>query len=191
MSWGHLPIRSHETATTEGLFRTIDCTSLAIASAMRRVVHDYVSGWSIVLRQTPQERRRKKRVWNRRSTERHLFRRPVWISRARWSVDVTTGRRHVIVETQSDQQLVRDISVNGIGLSCDRAPRHRLVVLNFDCWECDPIELLVALRWRKRVAAGAFRCGGNVIGVLDRYSVRSLEAGGPLEVFDEAVSRES
>ena len=42
----------------------------------------------------------------------------------------------------------------------------RLVVLKFDSWQGPPVELVVQLRWRKRVSRHHYRSGGTILGVL-------------------------
>ncbi len=146
--------------------RSVHNLPAAIRSALRHVVHDYVTGWGIVLTQTPRERRRKKRLWDRRTSERHAFRRPVWVHQARWVESDSNLSRQVVVEHREDMYLVHDLSDSGIGLTSDTPPKSRLVVLEFDSWQGQPIELLVQLRWRKRINEQDYRCGGNILGVL-------------------------
>ena len=146
--------------------RAVNDLPSAIRSALRRVVHDYVTGWGIVLTQTPRERRRKKRLWDRRTSERHALRRPVWVHKARWSESSPDSARTVVVESHEDMYLVHDLSDSGIGLTSDTPPKSRLVVLEFDSWHGQPIELLVQLRWRKRIDEQDYRCGGQILGVL-------------------------
>ena len=116
--------------------------------------------------QPPRERRRKKRLWDRRTAERHVFRRPVWVHKARWVESDSNLFRQVVVEHREDMYLVHDLSDSGIGLTSDTPPKSRLVVLEFDSWQGQPIELLVQLRWRKRIDDQDYRCGGNILGVL-------------------------
>ena len=146
--------------------RVLNETSVAIRSALRRVVHDYVSGWGIVLHQSPRERRRKKRLWDCRSSERQAFTRPVWVHQAHWEQTATGNSRSVLVQRTNDMFLVHDISNEGIGLTSDLPPKSRLVVLEFDSWRGKPIEIVVHLRWRKRVGGQAYRCGGSIRAVL-------------------------
>ena len=146
--------------------RSLKCFPAAIRSALRRVVHDYVTGWGIVMTQTPRERRRKKRLWDRRTSERHALRRPVWVHQARWGEPCAAEARTVVVERREEMYLVHDLSDSGIGLTSDTPPKCRLVVLEFDSWQGQTIELLVRLQWRKRVAQQDYRCGGTILGVL-------------------------
>lgn len=138
----------------------------AIRSALRRVVHDYVTGWGIVGTQSPSERRRKKRLWDRRTSERHTLRRPVWVHKARWGESFSDTPCTVVISRREEMYLVRDISDSGIGLTSDTPPKSRLVVLAFDSWRGQPTELLVQLRWRKRIDVRNYYCGGVILGVL-------------------------
>ena len=146
--------------------RVLNETSVAIRSALRKVVHEYVSGWGIVLHQSPRERRRKKRLWDCRSSARQAFTRPVWVHQAHWGQTATGKSRSVLVQRTNDMFLVHDISYEGIGLTSDRPPKSRLVVLEFDSWRGKPIEIVVSLRWRKRVGGQYYRCGGSIRAVL-------------------------
>ena len=146
--------------------RSVKGLPAAIRSALRRVVHDYVTGWGIVLTQTPRERRRKKRLWDHRTSERHALRRPVWVHKAHWGESSPDSDRTVVVEHREEMYLVHDLSDTGIGLTSDTPPKSRLVVLEFDSWQGQPVELLVQLRWRKRIGEQDYRCGGNILGVL-------------------------
>ena len=148
--------------------RSINESPVAIRSALRRVVHDYVTGWGIVLTQTPRERRRKKRLWDRRTSERHTLRRPVWVHKAHWEPSSLDENRTIVVQRGDEMSLVHDLSDTGIGLSSDTPPKSRLVVLEFDSWQGQPVELLVQLRWRKRMGEHHYRSGGNILGVLTR-----------------------
>ena len=148
--------------------RTVNDLPAAIRSALRRVVHDYVTGWGIVLTQTPRERRRKKRLWDRRTSERHTLRRPVWVHKAHWEPSSLHEDRTIVVEHRDEMSLVHNLSDTGIGLSSDTPPKSRLVVLEFDTWHGQPVELLVQLRWRKRMGEHHYRSGGNIVGVLTR-----------------------
>lgn len=157
-----------DTPTELGLdceLRSVDQSGETIANAVRRIVHDHVSGWSITLNQSPQERRRKKRMWNRRSHQRHKLRRTVWVSEATWGRTVA-GRRELLITPTEMECLTRDISLQGVGLLSDRAPRRRLVVLEFDTWTGPPLELLVRLHWRKRKQPYEYQCGGTILGVI-------------------------
>jgi len=143
----------------------------AIEAAVRRIVHDYVDGWGIVCSQTTIERRRKKRIKNRRSHERQTFNRPVWVHAAEWVRGSSSIRSLINVKLGDDAEhggmyLVHDLSNAGMGLVSDRAPRARLVVLEFDSWRGRPIEIVLYLRWRRRVASQNYRCGGSILGVL-------------------------
>ena len=150
----------------EGHSRSLQRSPVARESALRKIVHDYVAGWGIVRTQSPRERRRKQRVWNRRSSERHPFCRPVWVHTAHWEEDSAPSTSAVIVHPQDEMFLVHDISSTGIGLTSDRAPKSRLLVLEFDSWTGKPVEIVVYLHWRRRVAPLDYRCGGCIIGVL-------------------------
>ncbi len=154
----------------ESRLRTLNDLPDTIRAALRRVVHDYVSGWGIVLTQSPRERRRKKRLWDHRTGERHVFRRPVWVHLAHWaewlaSTESST-ERSIIVERRDEMYLVHDLSDSGIGLSSDQPPTARLVVLEFDTWLGKPVEILVQLKWRRQVGCQDYRCGGAILGVL-------------------------
>lgn len=146
--------------------RTLDNSASVLRSALRRVVHDHVAGWGIVLFQTPQERRRKKRLWDHRSSVRHAFCRPVQMFQASRIPGCVRPFGVLAVEQTSDEFLVHDLSDRGIGLSSDHAPRSRLIVLSFDVWRGQPVEMAVWLRWRKRVGYRSWRCGGSLLGVL-------------------------
>lgn len=146
--------------------RAVHDLPAAIRSALRRVVHDYVTGWGIVLTQTPRERRRKKRLWDRRTSERHAFRRPVWVHKARWGESASNVSRTVVVVRHEEMYMIHDLSDSGIGLTSDTPPKSRLVVLVFDSWKGQPVELLVQLRWRKRIGEQDYRSGGSILGVL-------------------------
>lgn len=148
--------------------RSVKDLPAAIRSALRRVVHDHVAGWGIVLTQTPRARRRKKRLWDRRTSERHALRRPVWVHKARWDETSPDSDRTVVVEHREEMYLVHDLCETGIGLTSDTPPKSRLVVLEFDSWQGPPVELLVQLRWRKRIDERDYRCGGSLLGVLTR-----------------------
>ena len=137
-----------------------------IRNALRRIVHDHVAGWGIVLFQTPQERRRKKRLWDQRSSVRHAFCRPVQLHRATRIPGDSRKIGLLAVEKASDEFLVRDLSSGGIGLTSDHGPQSRLIVLKFDTWHGRVVELVVWLRWRRRVAYRSWRCGGSILGVL-------------------------
>lgn len=141
-----------------------------VRSSLRKIVHDYVTGWSIVLSQSPRERRRKKRLWDRRASGRQTFRRPVWVHRAHRGECSSNGSCSLLVAPQDQQYLVHDLSGSGIGLTSDTAPKSRLVVLKFDSWQGQPVELLVQLRWRKRIGQKNYRCGGQILGVLSPES---------------------
>ncbi len=152
---------------------SVDCRSRSIKDlpdliriALRKVVHDYVTGWGIVLTQTPRERRRKKRLWDRRDSVRRTFRRPVWVHKAGCLKIGTAGEKTVMVQHREEIYLVHDLSDSGIGLTSDTPPKSRLVVLVFDSWQGQPVELLVQLRWRRRVGLQNYHCGGNILGVL-------------------------
>jgi hypothetical protein len=143
----------------------------AIAAAVRRIVHDYVDGWGIVCAQTTMERRRKKRIKNRRAHERQIFNRPVWVHAAEWVWDPSSSQPLLKVRTGDDSVqggmfLVHDLSNAGMGLVSDRVPRARLIVLEFDSWQGRAIEIALHLRWRRRVASQDYRCGGSILGVL-------------------------
>ena len=149
-----------------GKVRSLNDSPEVIESALRKIVHDYVTGWGLVQTQSPRERRRKKRVWNRRASERHAFRRPVWVHKTIWGESSTPSLRSVIVRLDDEMFLVHDLSGTGIGLSCDRPPSSRLVVLAFDSLTGKPVDLVVDLRWRKRISSQNYRCGGTILGVL-------------------------
>ncbi len=169
MSIETVPSRQRSSARrtfATGASRTLDESPEAIESALRKVVHEYVAGWGIVLTQSPRERRRKKRMWNRRASERQAFRRPVWVHKARWDEDSTLCAKSILVSPEDEMFLVHDLSNTGIGLSSDRPPKSRLVVLTFDSWNGKPVELVVLLRWRRRVSSHNYRCGGSILGVL-------------------------
>ena len=155
-----------EEAPVQGPPRRLHRSPDVIEAALRKIAYDYVTGWGIVLTQSPRERRRKKRIWNRRASERQAFSRPVWVRRAQWTEAASSETRGVTVHPQDEMYLVRDISNCGIGLTSDRAPRSRLVVLEFDSWKGKPVELLVYLRWRRRVGTLDYRCGGTLVAVL-------------------------
>ena len=143
----------------------------AIQAAVRRIVHDYVEGWGIVYPQTTIERRRKTRIKNSRSHERQIFNRPVCVHPAEWAWDSSASRPLLNVlcgesSVQGGMYLVHDLSNFGMGLVSDRAPTRRLIVLEFDSWRGLPIEIVLYLRWRRRVSSQDFRCGGNILGVL-------------------------
>ena len=72
----------------------------------------------------------------------------------------------VTIQNVSEEFLVRDLSDWGIGLTSDHAPQSRLVVLSFDTWQGKLIDVVVWLRWRKRIAFRSWRCGGSILGVL-------------------------
>jgi hypothetical protein len=146
--------------------RSVKDLPATIRSALRRVVHEYVTGWGIVLTQTPRERRRKKRLWDCRTSQRYAFRRPVWVHKARWGESSSDSDRTIVVECGEVMYLVHDLSETGIGLTSDTPPKSRLVVLKFDAWQGQPVELLVQLRWRKRIGEQDYRCGGSILGVL-------------------------
>ncbi len=147
-------------------FRSVANELDLVRNSLRKVVHDYVTGWGIVLGQTPRERRRKKRLWDRRTSERQAFRRPVWVHKAHWDKSSSHESRPLLVDPRDEQYLVHDLSAAGIGLTSDTPPKSRLVVLKFDSWQGLPIELLVQLRWRKRIGPHNYRCGGTILGVL-------------------------
>jgi hypothetical protein len=147
-------------------FRSVTNVPDLIRSSLRRVVHDYVTGWGIVLSQTPRERRRKKRLWDRRTSERQAFRRPVWVHKAHWGECSPHESRPLLVDPHDVLYLVHDLSAAGIGLTSDSPPKSRLVVLKFDSWQGLPVEIVVQLRWRKRVGPHHYRCGGTILGVL-------------------------
>ena len=147
-------------------FRSVTHGPDLVRSSLRKVVHDYVTGWGIVLSQTPRERRRKKRLWDRRTSERQAFRRPVWVHKAQWGECSPNQSRPLLVDPRDVLYLVHDLSAAGIGLTSDTPPKSRLVVLKFDSWQGPPVELLVQLRWRKRIGPHNYRCGGTLLGVL-------------------------
>ncbi len=147
-------------------FRSVTHAPDLVRTSLRKVVHDYVTGWGIVLSQTPRERRRKKRLWDRRTSERQAFRRPVCVHKAHWGECSSNDSRPLLIDPCDEQYLVHDLSESGIGLTSDTPPKSRLVVLKFDSWQGPPVELLVQLRWRKRVGPHNYRCGGNILGVL-------------------------
>lgn len=146
--------------------RRLDDHPASVQSALRRIVHDHVSGWGIVLSQSPQERRRKKRIWDQRSSVRHAFCRPVQLRRAMRVPGESKKIEAVTIQNVSEEFLVRDLSDWGIGLTSDHAPQSRLVVLSFDTWQGKLIDVVVWLRWRKRIAFRSWRCGGSILGVL-------------------------
>jgi len=164
------PVPRNETRTegapAQSPSRKLHRSPIAIEAALRKIVYDYVAGWGIVLTQSPKERRRKKRIWNRRTAERQAFSRPVWVHKAQWTEAAAPEARSVIVHHSDEMYLVRDVSSRGIGLTSDRSPKSRLVVLEFDFWKGKPVELVVYLRWRRRVGTQDYRCGGTLLGVL-------------------------
>ncbi len=147
-------------------FRSVTHGPDLVRSSLRKVVHDYVTGWGIVLSQTPRERRRKKRLWDRRTSERQAFRRPVCVHKAQWGECSPNESPPLLVDPRDLLYLVHDLSEAGIGLTSDTPPKSRLVVLKFDFWQGPPVELLVQLRWRKRVSLHNYRSGGTILGVL-------------------------
>ena len=159
-----------------GIRRGLTQSPAAIRAALRRVVHDHVSGWGIVLSQTPRERRRKKRLWDHRTSERFAFQRPVWVHEAHWSESDPQQARQLLVQRSDEMFLVRDISDTGIGLTSDRAPKRRLVVLEFDSWQGKPIEIVVYLHWRRKAGRQDYHCGGSILGVLATESAVSSPA---------------
>lgn len=146
--------------------RPLDDSPATLRSVLRRIVHDHVAGWGIVLSQTPQERRRKKRIWDMRSSVRHAFCRPVQLHKAARIPGSPKKFGSLIVEQDGEEFLVHDLSDRGIGLSSDHAPKSRLMVLKFDIWRGKPIEIAVWIRWRKRIGYRSWRCGGSLLGVL-------------------------
>lgn len=146
--------------------RQLDDSPATLRSALRRIVHDHVAGWGIVLFQTPQERRRKKRLWDLRSSVRHAFCRPVQLHKATRIPGCIRPFGVLAVDVEADEFLVHDLSDRGIGLSSDHAPKSRLIVLSFDVWKGNPVEFAVWLRWRKRIGYRSWRCGGSLLGVL-------------------------
>lgn len=164
----------HETIsllTFEERSRKLNRCPEAIEAAVRRIVHDYVDGWGIVSPQTTIERRRKKRIKNRRSHERQIFNRPVWVHTAKWAWDSSYDELLLNVglgdeSVDGGMYLVHDLSNAGMGLVSDRAPTSRLIVLEFDSWRGTPIEIALHLRWRRRVSSQDYRCGGSILGVL-------------------------
>lgn len=143
----------------------------AIQAAVRRIVHDYVEGWGIVYPQTTIERRRKTRIKNSRSHERQIFNRPVCVHTAEWAWNSSASRPLLNVvcgddSVQGGMYVVHDLSNAGMGLVSDRVPTKRLIVLEFDSWRGRPIEIVLYLRWRRRVSSQDYRCGGNILGVL-------------------------
>lgn len=146
--------------------RQLDDSPAALRIALRRIVHDHVAGWGIVLSQTPQERRRKKRLWDKRSSARYAFCRPVQMHRAARIPGSVCPFGVLAVENDAEEFLVHDISDRGIGLSSDHPPKSRLVVLSFDVWKGTPVEFAVWIRWRKRIGYRSWRCGGSLLGVL-------------------------
>jgi|GEM_PF-2723468 len=172
----------HKTETRQGIeatalssveiqSRTLNRFPEVIESALRRIVHDYVSGWGIVLTHSIREQRRKKQIWNRRASERLSFSRPVWVHKAQWA-DVSSPTTPTLFVSHGDENsqdgmfLVHDLSPSGIGLTSDRVPKSRLIVLEFDSWKGRPVEIVLYLRWRRRVATQNYRCGGSILGVL-------------------------
>lgn len=146
--------------------RQLDDSAAALRIALRRIVHDHVAGWGIVLSQTPQERRRKKRLWDKRSSARYAFCRPVQVHRGARIPGCARPFGVLAVENDAEEFLVHDISDRGIGLSSDHPPKSRLVVLSFDVWKGTPVEFAVWIRWRKRIGYRSWRCGGSLLGVL-------------------------
>ena len=160
-----------EVSTWEEQPRKLNRSPQAIEAAVRRIVHDYVDGWGIVCSQTTIEKRRKKRIKNRRSHERQIFNRPVLVHSAEWAWGSFVGRPLLNVKPGDDSSeggmyLVHDLSNAGMGLVSDRPPQTRLIVLEFDSWQGRPIEIVLYLRWRRRVASQDYRCGGSILGVL-------------------------
>ena len=167
----HFSIDTTEFSTRQTPPRQLNRCPQAIAAAVRRIVHDYVDGWGIVCPQTTMERRRKKRIKNRRSHVRQTFNRPVWVHAAEWVRESFSNRTLLNVKSRDDSlqggmYLVHDLSNAGMGLVSDRPPRARLIVLEFDSWQGRPIEIVLYLRWRRRIASQDYRCGGSILGVL-------------------------
>lgn len=160
----------HPTRPSDSLvarqFRTNSEDPDLVRHSLRKVVHDYLTGGSIVLSQSPHARRRKKRLWDRRTAVRQVFRRPVWVHKAHRGDRFSNKSHSLLVDSQDQLYLVRDLSESGIGLTSDTLPTSRLVVLKFDSWHGLPVELLVQLRWRKRLGPQNYHCGGTIVGVL-------------------------